>query len=798
MKKLGVLLLGVGLLHAQEGQEGMDLEALLYGTELVVEAATKRVERAVEAPSNVTVFTYEDLQKLGVQTVLELIRLIPGGDVHLESLLPMATIRGLTTPYANKILFLIDGRPMNTAALGYGYYDFQQPIGPWVERVEIIKGPGSALYGANAYAGVINIVTRKPDTVAHAAYEVGAGELGTGYLSGFATARLPGDGAMMLGGRFLFSEGFDPTLGVAPGRDTAVGPNAEHEDEFLRARFAWGRHELSLWALRNQQGRFGSYRYPTPFDRSRELRVMADLSTSFDLSANVRLSTRFWGDYLEGNYRLSRTVVPVRGDVTDQMIQDSLFTPRGSFPVPIHAIVFEGPGDGADDTLWVFNPLPAPIGCGDDRYHSSLVNVWAVLSGAVPADTVIAHQCDDVVGTMDTTTMRERLTAGKFMVITDPVYTTFTTRRAFETQVGGELQVDFALGNAHYVIAGVQALYQRVNHEAIQQGKVFTGVNVGAFLQWQWQMSSWLKTLGGFRYDYNSIYGTFAAPRLALVATPLPRLVAKVMYGWAFRAPNYVEIYVDQLFATARAVGNQNLRVEGIQTAEFFLSYTPSRYLKVEGSVYYNILNDVIWSSPTLQPLFVYFPAVDPNNFPIPGMMLPQQLRNVPTRITYENYPEVKQFGVEARLESRPTPFLHLFADLAYMKFSPSDTVRLYFLNYYTSNADAGFTLRYTMGNWSGDLTFVRHFSGGRNVHFFAWKDAGLWGHGFANVSAALRYRFLEFRVLGYNIWSEDAIFNPYPWEEYKQGLRPEPTEKEQWYPDARRLVFQVRLNFNL
>lgn len=794
---LGVFLM-TSLGYAQEVQEGMDLEALLYGTELVVEAATKRVERAVEAPSNVTVFTYEDLQRLGALTILDLVRLIPGGDVHLESLLPMATIRGLTTPYANKILFLMDGRPMNSAALGFGYYDFQQPIGPWVERVEIIKGPGSALYGANAYAGVINIVTRKADTASVSTFEVGAGEQGTGFISGFVTGSLPGKGAMMLGGRMFFTDGFDPVLESSPSRDTSVGPNAEHEDEFLRAKFTWGQHELSLWGLRNQQGRFGNYRYPTPFDRSFEQRVMADFRTSFDLSSNVRLSARLWGDYLDGDYHLSRTVVPVRGDVTDQMIQDSLFTPRGSFPVPINAIVFEGPGNGADDTLWVFNPLPSPIGCGDDRYHSSLINVWAVLSGAVPADTVIAHQCDDVVGTMDTTTMRQRLTAGKFMVITDPIYSTFTRRQAFETQVGGEIQTDFALGDAHYVIAGVQALYQRVYQEAIKQGEVFTGTNVAAYLQWQWQAADWAKSLVGVRYDYNTIYKASVVPRVALVLTPLPRLVAKVMYGWAFRAPNYVELYVDQLFATAKADGNSSLGLEKVQTAEFFLSYTPSRFLKAEASVYYNILNDVIWSTPTLQPLFVYFPAVDPTNFPIPGMMLPQDLRSVPTRITYENYPEVRQYGVEARFESRPTPYLHLFADVAYMKFDPSDTVTLYFLNYYTSNANAGFTLSHSVGDWSGEISFIRHFEGGRNVHFFDWKDAGLAGHGFLNMSAALRYRFLELRVLGYNIWEEKSIFNPYPWEEYKQGLRPAPTEDEQWYPDARRLVFQVRLNFNL
>lgn len=802
MKTYGGIVLGVGMwvgiAGAQEiGGGGTDLEALLYGTELVVEAATKRVERAVEAPSNVAVFTYEDLQKLGVQSVLELIRLIPGGDVHLESLLPMATLRGLTTPYANKILFLLDGRPMNMASLGAGYYDLQQPIGPWVKRVEIIKGPGSALYGANAYAGVINIVTREPDSTSEGIYLIG-GEQGTGYIEGMNTGRLFGDVTMMVGGRFLFSQGFDPVYGYA--RDTLVGPNAEHEDEFLRARFTWKNHELSLWGLRNLQGRYGNYRYNTPYDRSRERRIMADWRSSLDLSPDVRLSARLWGDYLDGRYSLSSTVVPIQGDLTDSVIDSILYHyNNGAPPEPIHAIVFEGPGEGvADDTLWVYNPFPAPIGCGDSVYHSSLIDVWAVLGGAVPTDTVLAHQCDDAVGVMDTASMKARLSQGKFLVVNDPIYTTFTVRRAFETQVGGEIQVDFALGDAHYVIAGIQGLYQRVYQEAIKQGETFTGTNAGAYVQWQWQATDWAKILAGLRYDYNSIYGSFVAPRLALVVTPLPRLVAKAMYGQAFRAPNYVENYVDQPFVTAQAEGNPDLLVEKIQTFEFFASYTPSRYLKVEATTYYNVLNDMIWSTPTLQPLFGYFPAIDPTNFPIPGVILPSGFRQIPTHITYENYPQTKQLGVEARLESRPTAFLHLFVDGTYMKFDPSDTARLYFLDYFTSNANAGFTVMHTLGDWTGSLTLIRHFQGGRNVHFWEWKSAGLRKYGFLNLSAALRYRFLEFRVMGYNILEEKSIFNPYPWEEYKLGQRDKPTEEEQFYPDARRLIFQVRLQFNL
>lgn len=131
--------------------------------DLPVITATKKTQRITDAPAAVTIITAEDIRASGMPTLIELLRNVPGLDVmqYSRSMVDIS-IRGFNEEFADKLLVMIDGRSVYRDFLG---------IVPWstlpvplsqIKRIEIIRGPGSALYGANAFCGVINILTKTP------------------------------------------------------------------------------------------------------------------------------------------------------------------------------------------------------------------------------------------------------------------------------------------------------------------------------------------------------------------------------------------------------------------------------------------------------------------------------------------------------------------------------------------------------------------------------------------------------------------------------------------------------------
>lgn len=132
--------------------------------ELVV-TASRRAQSAIEASSAMTVITREEIRMSGATSLVEVLRRVPGAEVmQLGVGSANVSLRGFNQRLANKVLVLIDGRTEYQDFLGLTIWS-GLPIGlEEIERIEVIRGPGSALYGANAMLGVINIITRSPGT----------------------------------------------------------------------------------------------------------------------------------------------------------------------------------------------------------------------------------------------------------------------------------------------------------------------------------------------------------------------------------------------------------------------------------------------------------------------------------------------------------------------------------------------------------------------------------------------------------------------------------------------------------
>jgi iron complex outermembrane receptor protein len=165
--------LGLGLLLFSGGADGqpetedldgdfleMDLEELA-AMDIVVTSVSKREEKLSEAPSAISVITQEDIRRSGVTSIPEALRMVPGIHVaHINSNVWAISARGFQTEFANKLLVLIDGRSVYTPLFSGVYWEVQDLLLEDIERIEVIRGPGATLWGANAVNGVINIITK--------------------------------------------------------------------------------------------------------------------------------------------------------------------------------------------------------------------------------------------------------------------------------------------------------------------------------------------------------------------------------------------------------------------------------------------------------------------------------------------------------------------------------------------------------------------------------------------------------------------------------------------------------------
>jgi iron complex outermembrane receptor protein len=153
-------LVGAAETDALDGEiddfEELDLAELLD----VVFSASKHEQSIFWSPSAITVFSREDIESSGAISVADLLRRVPGFDVYeMKPSFPLVGARALTDNSSNLVLLLIDGREALVELSGWALWSGLNLDLVEVERIEVIRGPGSTLYGANAFAGVVNITT---------------------------------------------------------------------------------------------------------------------------------------------------------------------------------------------------------------------------------------------------------------------------------------------------------------------------------------------------------------------------------------------------------------------------------------------------------------------------------------------------------------------------------------------------------------------------------------------------------------------------------------------------------------
>lgn len=216
----------------------MSLEELM---DVEITSVSKKKQKVSEAPAAIFVISHEDLRRSGVSSVPEALRMVPGLQVaRVDSNKWSVSARGSSGLFSKQLLVLIDGRSVYTPLFSGVFWDVQDLMLEDVERIEVIRGPGATLWGANAVNGIINIITKSSDKTQGLLASAGTGNIEKGF------------GALRQGG----------SLGDK-------GHYRVYAKYFNRDSFDGGQSEWD--ALR------GGFRIDTELDASNNLRVQGDL-----------------------------------------------------------------------------------------------------------------------------------------------------------------------------------------------------------------------------------------------------------------------------------------------------------------------------------------------------------------------------------------------------------------------------------------------------------------------------------------------------------------------------------------
>ena len=185
---IAIMMIGDGSLFAQTPNPASDLTTATLEELMNIEvtSVSKKEEKLFQSAAAIYVITHEDIRRSGLTTIPELLRMAPGLSVaQIDGNKWAISARGFSGRFANKLLVLIDGRSVYSPQFSGVYWEIQNFPIEEIERIEVIRGPGGTLWGANAVNGVINIITKHTKDSQGGLVTVGGGS----EEQGFASAR---------------------------------------------------------------------------------------------------------------------------------------------------------------------------------------------------------------------------------------------------------------------------------------------------------------------------------------------------------------------------------------------------------------------------------------------------------------------------------------------------------------------------------------------------------------------------------------------------------------------------------
>jgi outer membrane receptor for ferrienterochelin and colicins len=517
-----------------------------YRADRLLATATGSQLPVHKAPAVASIVTAEDIEKMGATTLAEILETVPGVHVGPSAESGYRTnyhIRGIYTGLNQQVLLLINGIPLNTVYLGTRQVTFRMPTAN-ISRVEIIRGPGSAVHGADAFAGTVNVITKD----AHELAKV---------RTGFRAGSFKSYDAWLQGGDIW--------------RGWELAASLEYsESEGDRDRIITADQQSALDQM------FGTQASLAPGVMDTHYKYLdANLSLR---RGNWILRQRFWTNLNQSG--------PYWAGVTDSLsagneLDDTSYLADLRCDKAAVAPDWELSGglyylNQKSDTRLVLFPPGAVVLVGSDGNLFTGTNPVTFPDGVIGAperteQTVAGDLSAIYTGIRD---HRLRLGAGaKSMELEARSYANFGPGVIDGTQPVVDGNLTDMTGTP----------YAYIPDKSRQLWFVFG--------QDEWSLARRWTLTAGLRYDHYSDFGGTLNPRLALVWETRYDLTTKLLYGRAFRPPSFQELYVQNNPAT---IGNPDLDPETIQSLELAFDYQPVSRLRTIVNLFVYQADDLI------------------------------------------------------------------------------------------------------------------------------------------------------------------------------------------------------------
>ncbi len=499
-----IVLICIGIAGAQDKKPAQPADPTQLSLEELMKAeiysASKQWQTVAEAPSSISIVTADHIQKYGYRTLADILRSVRGVYISNDRNYSYIGVRGFARPgdYNTRMLLLVDGHRLNDNVYDGAYIGTEFPIDvDLIERVEVIRGPSSSLYGGSAFFGVINVVTKRGHDLKGPAVSFEAASFGT------------------YKGRVSYGESFRNGL-----------------DMLLSASFydSAGQHRLFYSEFADPSTNNG-------------FAVDADHDQYHSLLGNL-------------SFR----------DFRFQAVYGSR---EKGIPTAAYGTVFNDPRTQTTDVN----------GFIELQYAHTFQNKW------------------DVTG---------RLSYNRYLYYGNYVYdyagegkppfveNKDVTRSAWW---GTELNASKRLLEKHRVTLGLDyrdnLQQDQKNYDAVpfyqylddrRQSKVWA-----LYAQDEFRLRKDIIINAGVRYDHYDTFSGTTNPRFAVIYTPQEKTSLKLLYGQAFRPPNYFESY----YNTSNITGPP-LNPETIKTTEVVLEQYIGRHFRLSASGYLNRIRELI------------------------------------------------------------------------------------------------------------------------------------------------------------------------------------------------------------
>lgn len=273
--------------------------------DIPITTASKFEQKAAEAPASTTVITSEDIKRYGYRTLGDVLQSVPGFYVSYDRNYQFLGARGVNLgDYNSRILLLVDGHRINSDLTDGAFIDTAFILDlDLVDRIEIVRGPGSVLYGDNAFFGVINVITRRANQVNGAEVSGSYGEFNTYQTRATVGKTFTNGLELLLSGSFYGSDGpenlFYPQYNT-PAQNNGVAHNLD--DDLFRSAFGSLRYkDFTLQGAFNERIKGNpTAQFGTTFNDSRlqttDQRGYANLSYEHSFPDVVDLKAQLYYD----------------------------------------------------------------------------------------------------------------------------------------------------------------------------------------------------------------------------------------------------------------------------------------------------------------------------------------------------------------------------------------------------------------------------------------------------------------------------------------------------------------------